>query len=182
MKLNKQNKKGFTIVELVIVIAVIGILSAILIPTFANLTNEAQKAARKQQAADAYTAYLVEATDNQYDGLYTRSASEPYTYTQASVAIANKSQANVALNLKGTSYWFTYNAEKGWQEAEAQPTGTSDLVCKPFTAAATATTALYTKNGDNYSAFIAADTAAADANAKLSTFNGALVYILTVNA
>lgn len=30
----KKNKKGFTIVELVIVIAVIGILAAVLIPTF----------------------------------------------------------------------------------------------------------------------------------------------------
>ena len=29
----KKNKKGFTIVELVIVIAVIGILAAVLIPT-----------------------------------------------------------------------------------------------------------------------------------------------------
>ena len=41
MKVNSK-KKGFTIVELVIVIAVIGILAAILIPTFVNLTSKAQ--------------------------------------------------------------------------------------------------------------------------------------------
>ena len=33
----KRNKKGFTIVELVIVIAVIAILAAVLIPTFSSL-------------------------------------------------------------------------------------------------------------------------------------------------
>ena len=43
MKL-RRNKKGFTIIELVIVIAVIGILAAVLIPTFVNLTNKANEA------------------------------------------------------------------------------------------------------------------------------------------
>jgi len=43
MKIRKT-KKGFTIVELVIVIAVIGILAAILIPTFIGLTNRANEA------------------------------------------------------------------------------------------------------------------------------------------
>ena len=47
MKNNK--KKGFTIVELVIVIAVIGILSAVLIPTFSNVTKNAKKAALDQE-------------------------------------------------------------------------------------------------------------------------------------
>ena len=40
----KNKKKGFTIVELVIVIAVIGILAAVLIPTFSGLINKAQVA------------------------------------------------------------------------------------------------------------------------------------------
>ena len=37
----RKSKKGFTIVELVIVIAVIAILAAVLIPTFANLIRQA---------------------------------------------------------------------------------------------------------------------------------------------
>ena len=36
-------KKGFTIVELVIVIAVIAILSAVLIPTFSSLIKKANE-------------------------------------------------------------------------------------------------------------------------------------------
>ena len=39
----KRNKKGFTIVELVIVIAVIAILAAVLIPTFSSLINKAKE-------------------------------------------------------------------------------------------------------------------------------------------
>ena len=41
-------KKGFTIVELVIVIAVVAILAAVLIPTFVNLTKKANISADQQ--------------------------------------------------------------------------------------------------------------------------------------
>ena len=48
-KLMKASKKrGFTIVELIIVIAVIAILAAVLIPTFSNLINKAQQSVDKQ--------------------------------------------------------------------------------------------------------------------------------------
>ena len=40
-----NKKKGFTIVELVIVVAVIGVLTAVLVPTFVNLVNKANQAA-----------------------------------------------------------------------------------------------------------------------------------------
>ena len=48
--LRQRMKKGFTIVELVIVIAVIAILSAILIPTFVNVTRAANVAADQAAA------------------------------------------------------------------------------------------------------------------------------------
>lgn len=41
----KSKRKGFTIVELVIVIAVIAILAAVLIPVFAGLINKAELSA-----------------------------------------------------------------------------------------------------------------------------------------
>ena len=41
--MKKQAKKGFTIVELVIVIALIAILAAVLIPTFSNVINNAHE-------------------------------------------------------------------------------------------------------------------------------------------
>ena len=59
----RKNKKGFTIVELVIVIGVIGILSAILIPTFVNLTNKANAAREQEEVRNAYVAYSIDAQD-----------------------------------------------------------------------------------------------------------------------
>ena len=41
--MRKSNKKGFTVVELVIVIAIIAILAAVLIPTFASLIQKANE-------------------------------------------------------------------------------------------------------------------------------------------
>ena len=66
--MKRNNKKGFTIVELVIVIGVIGILSAILIPTFVNVTQKANEAALKSNLANAYSAYAAEAADGVVDG------------------------------------------------------------------------------------------------------------------
>ena len=54
MKKLMKNKKGFTIVELVIVIAVIAILAAVLIPTFSGVIKTANDSARLQIAASAY--------------------------------------------------------------------------------------------------------------------------------
>ena len=52
--MNKMNKKGFTIVELVIVIAVIAILAGVLIPTFGGIIDRANESAEMQKVAAAY--------------------------------------------------------------------------------------------------------------------------------
>ena len=58
--MKKLNKKGFTIVELVIVIAVIAILAGVMIPTFGGVINNANKSAALQKANNAYKAYIME--------------------------------------------------------------------------------------------------------------------------
>lgn len=57
--MKKSNKKGFTIVELVIVIAVIAILAAVLIPTFSNVVENAKKSAAMQNARNSYEEWLA---------------------------------------------------------------------------------------------------------------------------
>ena len=56
----KKLKKGFTITELVIVIAVIAILAAVLIPTFANVINNANESAAMQEARSEWSNFSVE--------------------------------------------------------------------------------------------------------------------------
>lgn len=58
--MKKLNKKGFTIVELVIVIAVIAILAGVLIPTFATVVTKANQSKAMQEAKNEYEAYLAE--------------------------------------------------------------------------------------------------------------------------
>lgn len=65
--MKKQTKKGFTLVELVIVIAVIAILSAILIPTFGNVISQANETAAMDNAKTAYTNFLVKNGNNSKD-------------------------------------------------------------------------------------------------------------------
>lgn len=56
-KLN--NKKGFTIVELVIVIAVIGILAGVLIPTFSGIQQSAKESAAFQECKNVLSSVLA---------------------------------------------------------------------------------------------------------------------------
>ena len=57
-------KKGFTIVELVIVIAVIAVLAAVLIPTFVNLTRKANVSADIQAVRQMNTALAIYEAEN----------------------------------------------------------------------------------------------------------------------
>ena len=63
--MKKMNKKGFTIVELVIVIAVIAILAAVLIPTFTTVIKKANKSKDTQLVRNLNT---VLATDVNVNG------------------------------------------------------------------------------------------------------------------
>ena len=62
----KKMKKGFTIVELIIVIAVIAILAAVLFPTFTSVTDRAKESAALQEAKNAYTVAYADALADGY--------------------------------------------------------------------------------------------------------------------
>lgn len=62
--MKKTRKKGFTIVELVIVIAVIAILAAVLIPTFTGVINNAKESSAQSEAKNLWTAYCVEKAES----------------------------------------------------------------------------------------------------------------------
>ena len=89
--MKKMNKKGFTIVELVIVIAVIAILAAVLIPTFSSVVNSANASAAQQQAKAGLDSILA----------LTNGSLPEHTL----FSVSNNDQ-NTA------SYWFEYSKNK----------------------------------------------------------------------
>ena len=114
MKLIKKAKKGFTIVELVIVIGVIGILSAILIPTFANLTSRAEETALQADLSGGYSAYASEAADHIVDG-YKDSGDHD-------IAIEFLSQEAVVLKYKDAKYQLNSGTGKWETSTDATTT------------------------------------------------------------
>ena len=103
----RKHKKGFTIVELVIVIAVIGILSAILIPTFINVTDNANKAALQSDLSTSYSMYAAEAADR----VVGETETEIVFKAQAEVELSKEVTEN---NAQVTKTYHFDNDKKQW--------------------------------------------------------------------
>ena len=67
--MRNTNKKGFTIVELVIVVTVIAILAAVLIPTFSSIINKANQSADQQAVTNMNKLLATEAKADDVDGV-----------------------------------------------------------------------------------------------------------------
>ncbi|MDD5209587.1 MAG: prepilin-type N-terminal cleavage/methylation domain-containing protein [Elusimicrobiales bacterium] len=61
----KKLRKGFTLIELMIVVAIIGILAAIAIPKFADLINKAKEGSTKGALSSVRSAVQVYYGDNE---------------------------------------------------------------------------------------------------------------------
>ena len=62
-----KNKKGFTLMEMLIVVAIIAILIAIAIPTFASSLNKARVATDEANIRSGYASVMTDVlTDDNY--------------------------------------------------------------------------------------------------------------------
>lgn len=64
MHYRNNNRKGFTIVEIVIVIAVIAVLAAIMIPTFIMIQEDAEVSALKTSINNSFSVFASHQADN----------------------------------------------------------------------------------------------------------------------
>ena len=61
-----KNTKGFTLMEMLIVVAIIAVLVAIAIPTFTKSLNDARVATDKANIRSGYASVMAEVLSNQY--------------------------------------------------------------------------------------------------------------------
>jgi len=106
----KRNQKGFTLVELLIVIAIIGILAAIAIPQFSAYRVRAYNATALSDIKNAYTAGQAYFGDNP-SGTVTTDLLKTAGYNPTkfvTVTVTDGAQATFALSSKHDSGDKTY--------------------------------------------------------------------------
>ena len=114
------NKKGFTIVELVIVIAVIAILAGVMIPTFGGVIKKANISAVQQEATAVYKeVYAIDLSDGElsYDvtaATYAAAGGELLdgaTFTYSEDAFVYTTEKYVATYTYDTDAWTVVEAD-----------------------------------------------------------------------
>jgi type IV pilus assembly protein PilA len=110
-----KDERGFTLIELLVVILIIGILAAIVIPSFLNQKGKAVDAAAKELAHTAQVAAESFATDN--NG----------SYVGLTPATLNTYESTIQIGSGGNNAYV------------ATPGGTSNLSSNTYTVTATST-------------------------------------------
>lgn len=78
-KVGKSSKKGFTLVELIVVLVILAVLAAMLVPALVGYIDRAKKEKEFQAASTVYTASQALATEAYGQG---KKSSEAKTYAQ----------------------------------------------------------------------------------------------------
>jgi type IV pilus assembly protein PilA len=128
LRVRAQSESGFTLVELLVVMLILGLLAAIAVPAFFNQRDKANDAKAKTVAKTTQTAIETYATDNNgsYVGadLAALQAIEP-TIPGTGVALSNIAQKTYTITSTATNTGHTFSIDRASGGAVTYPCTTA---------------------------------------------------------
>lgn len=131
--MNKMNKKGFTLIEMLVVIAIIAVLVSIIVPVVGNSTTKAKAAADAANLRSVAASVAVEYLANP-DATITATNPGCETFSSAKLHVIVENGSINAYYVNGSDYYgvdaFAASAKSGEAPTKlaAAPTGSKTLI------------------------------------------------------